>query len=604
MSIPQPYHWLLSQFEHLLQHQSYEHACALVARHLKAFCHQLDPRQAQALLLQFPCFPATDNAHLLYIEGVLHLCAGDYTTASTRLALAHKIASKAADYTGIMKAALALVQVALTTHDLDTAYLHLEKSRPLFQHSLIKDLTIGGNFCLHMAQVLLARHRFVNSYDYGQQALTIYAQAHRWYGQLEARLHLALLAVRLGRYAEAEERLQPLYQALLHHPTLQTQLLYIEALLWGHRRQLAQALHLAQRYHGLQARGLGREAHLMACLLLGNFHREMEEFVTATRWYSEAFRLLQTDVYDKKRQAFQQQLDLEYTWLQIVEGHLAEARQQIYAHVGHLQLEPAMNFQTQLAIIHLLEGDLAGAEPLLQESLTFYRHSGDQLACCALHTYLAYIALQRQTPPAIFYHLEQSFGWMTRHEIESFPQWWHPDLLAALCSQTLAADLYSDLSEQILVNYLGNHGVNALTRFLQNDDIEARRRVYRLLRIISGTTVNLLAHLPEVPGKMVLMKLLRDGRLRADHYALLEQELMTANYRRLPNVTILAVFALYINGVNRSDIAAQLECSVENVRNYITQIYHHFGVAAKDFATRKARWQRLVEIARERGFIE
>ena len=100
------------------------------------------------------------------------------------------------------------------------------------------------------------------------------------------------------------------------------------------------------------------------------------------------------------------------------------------------------------------------------------------------------------------------------------------------------------------------------------------------------------------------MWLLRDGALRADRYPFLEQELMTANYRRLPNVTMLAVFGLYINGVSRTDIATQLECSIENVRNYITQIYQHFGVSAKAFSTRRARWQHLVEIARERGFVE
>ena len=100
------------------------------------------------------------------------------------------------------------------------------------------------------------------------------------------------------------------------------------------------------------------------------------------------------------------------------------------------------------------------------------------------------------------------------------------------------------------------------------------------------------------------MRLLCNGELQAERYPYLEQELMTANYRRLPNVTLLAVFGLYINGVSRNEIATQLECSIENVRNYITQIYRHFGIAARAFSTRRARWQRLVEIARERGFIE
>ena len=600
MSDTQPSHSILSQFDRLLQQQSYGHACTLLARQLDFFCHWVEPTQARYFLQRLPALPQTPNTHLLYIEGILLLCASDYGAASVRLTLACARYRNEKAYTEAMQATLALTKVGLITHDLDAAAAHLEESRSLLQKGLIHNRSLFGDFCLRMAQVLWARYRFAASYEYGQQALTTYTEAKRWRQQVDAQLHLAMIAVRLGYYAEAQSRLCTVQRWIGRHPTLEGQFLYVELYLCTQRRQLAEALHLAQRYRKLVDGINDGKAQLMARLLLGNLYRESEEFVTAMRWYGETSQLVKSGV----NQVFQQQLDLEYTWLHIVDGRLMEARQRIYAHSGQAPLESAMNFQTQLAIIHLLEGDLKGAEGLLQESLTFYRHNGDQLACCALHLYLAYIALQQQRVAAILYHLEHSFGWMNRHEIESFSQWWHPDLLAAICSQTLAADLYSELSERILVNYLGNHGLDALTPFLHHDDIEARRRVYRLLHIISGATANLLAHLPEVPGKAALMWLLRDGALRADRYPFLEQELMTANYRRLPNVTMLAVFGLYINGVSRTDIATQLECSIENVRNYITQIYQHFGVSAQAFSTRRARWQRLVEVSRERGFIE
>lgn len=600
MSDIQPSHPILSHFDRLLQRQNYGHACTLLAHQLDFFCHQVDQTQAHHFLQRLPDLSLPHNTHLLYIEGILLLCAGDYGAARARLTLARARYCDEKAYPEAMQAALALTKVGLITHDLDAALAQLEEILPLLQQGLIHNRSLFGDFCLRMAQVLWARYRFAASYEYGQQALTIYTEAKRWRQQMDAQLHLAMIAVRLGYYAEAQSRLCTVQRWIGRHPTLEGQFLYVELHLCAQRRQLAEALHLAQRYRKLVDGINDGKAQLMARLLLGNLYRESEEFVTAIRWYGETSRLLKTGV----NQVFQQQLALEYTWLQIVDGRLMEARERIYAHSGQSPLESAMNFQTQLAIIHLLEGDLGGAEGLLQESLTFYRQNGDQLACCALHLYLAYIALQQQRAAAILYHLEYSFGWMNRHEIESFSQWWHPDLLAVICSQTLAADLYSDLSERILVNYLGYHGLDALTRYLHHDDIEARRRVYRLFHIISGATTNLLAHLPEVPGKAVLQRLLHEGVLRADRYPFLEQELMTANYRRLPNVTILAVFGLYINGVSRADIADQLECSVANVRNYITQIYQHFGVAAKAFSTRRARWQRLVDIARERGFIE
>ena len=600
MSDTQPSHAILSHFDRLLQRESYGHACALLAHQLDFFCHRVDQAQAEHFLQCLPDLSLPHSTHLLYIEGILLLCSCDYGAAHARLTLALARYRNEKAYTQVMQATLALTKVSLLTHDLDAAAAHLEAGQPLLHQGLIHNLSLLGDFCLRMAQVLWARYRLVASYEYGQQALTTYTEAKRWRQQAAAQLHLAMIAVRLGYYAEAQSRLHTVPPWIGHHPTLAGQFLYVELYLCTQRRQLAVALHLAQRYRKVVDGINDGKAQLMARLLLGNLYRESEEFVTAIRWYGETSRLVKTGI----NQAFQQQLEIEYTWLHIVDGRLVEARERIYTHSGQSPLESAMNFQTQLAIIHLLEGDLGGAEGLLQESLTFYRHNGDQLACCALHLYLAYIALQQQRAAAILYHLEHSLGWMNRHEIESFAQWWHPDLLAAICSQTLAADLYSDLSERILVNYLGNHGLNALIPFLHHDDLEARRRVYRLLHIISGATANLLAHLPEVPGKAALMRLLCNGELQAERYPYLEQELMTANYRRLPNVTLLAVFGLYINGVSRNEIATQLECSIENVRNYITQIYRHFGIAARAFSTRRARWQRLVEIARERGFIE
>lgn len=592
--------WVLHQFARLLQQQKYGQVCALLAQHFELFCYQMEPAQAAYFLAQPAHFPVIDNPDLCYIEGVLQLCAGNSRLAVVRFDRARHLYHVEGNNRSVIQATLALVHVALHTHELEAAATYLEQSQPLLHQEAEANAGLVGDFCLCMAQVLFARHRFATSQEYSFQALTAYNQTRRWRGRLTALLHLALLAVRLGDYTDAENRLRTVQQGLRRHPLLEGQLLFVEIQLHGHRRQLVKALPLAHRYVKVVDRMPDGKARLRARLQMGNLYRELGEFMTATRWYSEALQMVKTEGY----QAFQQQLDLEYAWLDILEGRLPEARQRIYGHLKNVQFEPAMNLQTQLAIIHLIEGDLVMAERLLQESLNFYRRAEDRLACCALHTYLAYIALQKQSAPAILYHLDHSFGWMTRQQIESFSHWWHPDLLAAVCSQTLAADMYSDLSERILVNYLGNHGVNALTRFLHNDDLEARRRVYRLLHIISGETTNMLAHLPEGAGKSVLLMLLREGRLRADRYPLLEQELMTASYRRSPNVTLLAVFGLYLTGASRAEIAEQLGCSVENVRNYITQIYHHFGVTANTFTTRKARWQRLVELVRLRGFIE
>lgn len=65
----------------------------------------------------------------------------------------------------------------------------------------------------------------------------------------------------------------------------------------------------------------------------------------------------------------------------------------------------------------------------------------------------------------------------------------------------------------------------------------------------------------------------------------------------------MAVFGLYVQGLSREEIAGRSECSLPGVRNYITAIYEHFGVKADEFATRRAWWLRLVEIAKAQGFV-
>jgi hypothetical protein len=104
-------------------------------------------------------------------------------------------------------------------------------------------------------------------------------------------------------------------------------------------------------------------------------------------------------------------------------------------------------------------------------------------------------------------------------------------------------------------------------------------------------------------AREVLEELLQEGRLRAEGFPRLEETLTTAEQRRTPNPTLTAVFGLYVYGATRAEIANRLGIEPEMARNYITMIYHIFPLKPEDFADRKARRQRLAELAREEGFI-
>lgn len=200
--------------------------------------------------------------------------------------------------------------------------------------------------------------------------------------------------------------------------------------------------------------------------------------------------------------------------------------------------------------------------------------------------------------------LVQAIGWLAQRHTDYAPFWWHPALLSELCAQALALDLYPEVVERIFLNHLRAAGKDALRTLLYTTTPAIAQRAYRLLHALGDAVTDLVAHLPAGTAKTMLAALLQSGKLIPATYPRLEQELMTAAHRPKPNPTLMAVFGLYVNGASRGEIAEQLECSLPNVRNYITAIYDHFGIKTTGFATQRARWKALVAMAKEQGFMK
>ena len=108
---------------------------------------------------------------------------------------------------------------------------------------------------------------------------------------------------------------------------------------------------------------------------------------------------------------------------------------------------------------------------------------------------------------------------------------------------------------------------------------------------------------PAGPGKRVVEQLLREGKLDRTHFPRLQAELRTSDHFRTPNPTLVATFGLYLNGATREEIAEALGCSMLTIRNYISLIYHHFGVATDQGLGGHARRQQLLAITCNKGFI-
>ena len=167
----------------------------------------------------------------------------------------------------------------------------------------------------------------------------------------------------------------------------------------------------------------------------------------------------------------------------------------------------------------------------------------------------------------------------------------------------LTTDIFPDVAERIFVNRLGKAGSSALHKLLSSDSVSARTRAGHLLHLIEGQAFDELKGLKDVTYRPILEELLYHGQLQRNGLARLTQLLMTAQQRKTPNVTLLTVFALYVNGYTRIEIAEKLGCSVANVRNYINLLYHIFEIPNEGFQHRRDRQKRLAELARTQGFI-
>ncbi|MEZ4727698.1 MAG: hypothetical protein R3E79_11260 [Caldilineaceae bacterium] len=415
-------------------------------------------------------------------------------------------------------------------------------------------------------------------------------------------LQTAAVAIRAGNYAEAEQKLR---QAQQHWQggelgtLVEGQLLKIQLHLAWYQRQFVEALQMAQHYLRMVDGEVHFHEQIYARLLLGNLYRDAGQFRTAHIWYAEAERAIE----GSGDHSYTPWLAAQLAWLYLLEGRLNHARLQIEVNLLHTNQRQTMHFQVILAVLQMLDGEWEDADGRLNEALAFYERSGNLLPCCAIHLYLAYYALHQGTLSNFLVHLQWVLQWLHAHQLTAFPHWWHPKIMAEICTHALMSNLHPELVEYIVVHHLGQIAAPALKLLEKSEDIDLRRKAYRLYQTVTGLEFDPLAHLKESPSKHVLRDLLTQGNLCPELYPVLERELMTAPQRQLPNPTIVAVFGLYVNGFTRNDIAKRLACSMENVRNYITAIYQYFGLPAHHYKGREIRRQKLIELARVRGFI-
>ena len=594
-------------FEQLRQMQSTGDDCragALWAAHIETLLNAGESTTAATLLAELPPTLFHENCDLCYVEGLLLARQGDIQAAIKRLERArfsYTIADPQVNQA--VRCSLELARLYCSREHFQAAYHHLQTEvEPLIAKGKVTDPALCARFYLRMAELTPDIGLLPATATYARQALKHYRAVGDRIGELRALLRLILPLRHQGEFAEAATLLT-LAQECLSDGMMtdldRARVLNAEIHFHWYRGQLATALPLAEAYVALADRVPTSNFRVYARMLLGNLHRDLGHFDAAAQWYTHARQL----IIELDYPLYTPWVDAQEAWQALVQGQWQQARTLIYAALQTADLGQTMSFQVTLAIAQLQKGQLAVAERLLTASLAFYEQSGDELAACSLHFYLALLAHRRGDEAMLIEELDRAVGWLAQRHTDYAPFWWHPGLMSELCAQALAYERYPEVVERIFLHHLGADGKAALRTLLYTAPPTTGQRTYGLLHLLGDTVTELLAHLPAGPAKAVLATLLDNGQLLPAAYPRLEQALMTAAHHPKPNPTLLAVFGLYANGVDRDEIAEQLGCSLPTVRNYITAIYEYFGLKANDFVTRRARWKQLVTRAKECGFI-
>lgn len=617
-------HPLLATVLALQQVGDYDQASQLLADQDPYFYDQVAIKLFYGVLAHFPQPFVAQKPALCYVQALFARRMGEFQQATQLLLDAQATYAATNQHQKVVHCGLELARLAQQRGDAVHAHHYLQTGvQPLLGQQLRHALRLQAHYALQMADYWLGQGNLTVAHTYAQQALTHYADSGDHDGQVLAELWLARCALHVGEYGKGRHHLENAQEQITAAPLgalTEAALLHSKLLLAWYERALDAALQTAYNYLNVANIEPYSRHRIEARLLLGNLHRDLRQYQAAMSWYAETNTMIEHIGYP----TYSARVRAEIIWLHILEGQLPTARALIAGGSPQPREGAATNetcisqplrlaepqchgeqirLQVARAMVHLLDGEWAQANTIFDETLAVYAEQGDWLTVCALRLYRGYSALHQGDTNMILRQLEPAFRWLTTQQLTTFPHWWHPKILAEVCCHALLCNLYPAIVEQILVTQLGKVSLPSLKLLEKIDDIEVRRQIYRLQQIIRGFSASTLDQVRDSPNKQVIEELLGQGELCAETYHELENELMTAHNRQSPNPTIIAVFGLYIKGWTRAEIAKTLACSSENVRNYITLIYQHFDLPVERFQNREARKQKLIEVARARGFI-
>lgn len=250
------------------------------------------------------------------------------------------------------------------------------------------------------------------------------------------------------------------------------------------------------------------------------------------------------------------------------------------------------------AIDLCLQADFCESEALFHDALAYYEAEGEMERAMTIHLYLAYLNLQSGSLTLGHHHLDKSLEWLEAHQMTIIRHWWHLEIIGKVMKEAIRVGLFSYRAEILLQK--------SILYYAQMDKQGASGKKHVEKEIDSSVlehfTLGLTGRGLTQP-KEVLQELLDGGHLNRQKMVALIAKLRQREDGYHVSATMLATFGLYVQTKSKEEIAHALFCSKHTVSTYLTEIYRAFDLPYEAYPNPYARRRKLVEIAKQEGYI-
>jgi ATP/maltotriose-dependent transcriptional regulator MalT len=592
---------VLNSISLYLESEQFQMATALLLSQRDYLRAQVEPSALLEVLGMVPVSLLQQTPELLMLLGHSQQKTGNMTAAAASLERARMLYLRDLDSVQAAQSAMELARLYHQAEDLGMARLYIKlATRVLDEGNQVEGKARAG-LLLGIASLAPDIGLYKQGEKVALQALHLYEEWGDTEGCFDAIFLLFSFTNQTGRTQKAGSYLTLLQQRVQSGELdLAYEILALNCAAHWHwyRGDLAQGLAPAREAIALADAHHRYKQQIYNRLVLGNLYRGIGAYAEADLWYKAAKERLRAIGFT----LFEPWIDVQRAWLLILQEEFPAARQLIHSALKSGDRGQVASFQIFLAVLNSLTQRYVEATRLLDDSLAFYKEAGDPLTRCAIHFHLCYIHLQTGERSEAQQILFSALKWLSKRNLDCFPHWWHPSIVASVCAFALEEGLYPELAERILVQRIGRNSIAAVDPLRSHHDPSVRRRAQDVLALLGTDPLHCLRTDMDKAVRRLLEEMIAANELLPEGLAHLSTLLTTADVRGKPNPTLIAVFGLLLRGTPHKSIAVALGLAQPTVRNYISLIYDIFGIPYQP-GRPKERLALLMEQARAQGLV-